>query len=101
MNWIRAGGPRREFERFVTEWADPLLRTAYLMARDLAEAEDLVQETLLQVARRWPKVRVMDHPAAYARRILVNLAIDGARQRARRSAELAGPAGGITGARQP
>ncbi|HEY1915100.1 MAG TPA: sigma-70 family RNA polymerase sigma factor [Streptosporangiaceae bacterium] len=30
----------------------------------------------------------MDHPAAYARRTLVNLAIDGAGQRARRTAEL-------------
>jgi RNA polymerase sigma-70 factor (sigma-E family) len=89
MQWLRAGAPQREFERFVAEWTDPLLRTAYLMARDLAEAEDLVQETLLRVARRWPRVRAMDHPAAYARRILVNLAIDGADQRARRTGELA------------
>ena len=89
MQWLRAGAPQREFERFVTEWTDPLLRTAYLMARDLAEAEDLVQETLLRVARRWPRVRAMDHPVAYARRILVNLAIDGAERRARRTGELA------------
>ena len=88
MQWLRAGAPQREFERFVAEWSDPLLRTAYLMARDLAEAEDLVQETLLRVARRWPRVRAMDHPAAYARRILVNLAIDGAERRARRTNEL-------------
>jgi RNA polymerase sigma-70 factor (sigma-E family) len=70
-----------------------LLRTAYLMAWDLAEAEDLVQETLLRVARRWDRVRAMDHPAAYARRILVNLAIDGAQQQARRQGELAATAG--------
>jgi RNA polymerase sigma-70 factor (sigma-E family) len=88
MQWLRAGAPQREFERFVAEWTDPLVRTAYLMARDLAEAEDLVQETLLRVARRWPRVRAMDHPAAYARRILVNLAIDGAERRARRTGEL-------------
>jgi RNA polymerase sigma-70 factor (sigma-E family) len=89
MHWLRAGAPRREFERFVTDWTDPLLRTAYLVARDLAEAEDLVQETLLRVARRWHKVRAMDHPAAYARRILINLAIDGAERRTRRTDELA------------
>ena len=88
MQWLRASAPQQEFERFVAEWTGPLLRTAYLMARDLAEAEDLVQETLLRVARRWPRVRAMDHPAAYARRILVNLAIDGAEQRARRTGEL-------------
>lgn len=83
MHWLRADTTRREFERFVTERTDQLLRTAYLMAWDLAEAEDLVQETLLQVARRWPKVRTMEHPAAYARKLLVNLAIDSAQKRAR------------------
>jgi RNA polymerase sigma-70 factor (sigma-E family) len=88
MHWLRADTTRREFERFVTERTDQLLRTAYLMAWDLAEAEDLVQETLLQVARRWPKVRTMEHPAAYARRLLVNLAIDSTQKRARRSGEL-------------
>jgi RNA polymerase sigma-70 factor (sigma-E family) len=91
MHGLRAGPPRREFERFVTDSADQLLRAAYLMAGDLAEAEDLMQETLLRVARRWHKVRVMDHPAAYARRILVNLAIDGTEQRAHRADELGIP----------
>jgi RNA polymerase sigma factor (sigma-70 family) len=88
MHGWRAGAPRREFERFVTDSADQLLRAAYLMAGDLAEAEDLVQETLLRVARRWHKVQVMDHPVAYARRVLVNLVIDGAEQRANRAGEL-------------
>jgi RNA polymerase sigma-70 factor (sigma-E family) len=89
MDWLRAGASRREFERFVTERTGPLLRTAYLMAGNLDEAEDLVQEALLRIARRWPKVRAMRYPAAYARQILVNLAVDGAAQRARRTGELA------------
>jgi RNA polymerase sigma-70 factor (sigma-E family) len=59
------------------------------MAGNLAEAEDLVQETLLRVARHWPKVRAMEYPAAYARRVLVNVALDGAERRARRAGELA------------
>jgi RNA polymerase sigma-70 factor (sigma-E family) len=92
MHWLRADGPQRDFERFVTDSTGRLLRSAYLMTSDLAEAEDLVQETLLRVARRWPKVRAMQHPAAYARRILVNLAIDGAGQRARHTGELAASA---------
>ena len=53
---------------FATEVADSLLRTGYLMTGDARDAEDLVQETLLRVARRWNRVRSMDHPAAYARR---------------------------------
>jgi RNA polymerase sigma-70 factor (sigma-E family) len=93
MHWLQTGAPQREFEQFVEGSADQLLRTAYLMAWDLAEAEDLVQEALLRVARRWHRVRAMDHPAAYARRILVNLAIDNAKQRARRQGELVIPAG--------
>jgi RNA polymerase sigma-70 factor (sigma-E family) len=79
---------RVEFERFVDGCAGGLLRTGYLIVWDLAEAEDLVQETLLRVARRWPRVRKMDQPAAYARRILVNLAIDDAKRRSRRRREL-------------
>jgi RNA polymerase sigma-70 factor (sigma-E family) len=89
MEWLRARSSRQEFERFVTERSGPLLRTAYLMAGNLTEAEDLVQETLLRVARQWPRVRAMKYPAAYARRVLVNVALDGAGQRARRAGELA------------
>jgi RNA polymerase sigma-70 factor (sigma-E family) len=77
-----------EFDEFVSTHVDDLLRTAYLIVWDSAEAEDLVQECLLKVARRWPRIRRMDQPRAYARRVLVNLALDGARGRARRRSEL-------------
>ncbi|HEX3979397.1 MAG TPA: SigE family RNA polymerase sigma factor [Solirubrobacteraceae bacterium] len=81
---------RADFEQFVTASSDALLRTAYLVAWDPVEAEDLVQECLLAVARRWPRVRRMDHPHAYARRVLINLALDGARRRTRHRQELVG-----------
>lgn len=77
-----------DFDEFVAEHVDGLLRTAYLIVWDEAEAEDLVQECLLKVARRWPRIRRMERPLAYARRILVNLTLDGARGRARRRSEL-------------
>jgi RNA polymerase sigma-70 factor (sigma-E family) len=93
MQLPRRGGRRVEFEHFVDGCAGDLLRTAYLIVSDLAEAEDLVQETLLRVARRWPRVRGMDQPVAYARRILVNLAIDDAKRRSRRRGELDSPDG--------
>lgn len=80
---------RVEFERFVEASVDRLLRSAYLITWDLAEAEDLVQECLLRVARRWPRVRKMDHPTAYARTVLVHLALDEGKHRTRRRAELA------------
>jgi RNA polymerase sigma-70 factor (sigma-E family) len=79
---------REDFDAFVGTSADPLLRTAYLVTWDLGSAEDLVQECFVKVARRWPRIRLMDHPFAYARRILLNLALDESRRRARQSAEL-------------
>ncbi len=81
---------RADFEQFVTASSDALLRTAYLVVWDPVEAEDLVQECLLSVARRWPRVRRMDHPHAYARRVLINLALDGAKRRTRSRRELVG-----------
>jgi DNA-directed RNA polymerase specialized sigma24 family protein len=58
------------------------------MSGDRGEAEDLVQECLLRLARRWPRVRSMEHPGAYARRVLFNLALDGGGKRTRRHREL-------------
>jgi RNA polymerase sigma-70 factor (sigma-E family) len=77
-----------DFDRFVTTNAQSLLRTAYLITWDLHTAEDLVQETLIKVAKHWPKIRRMEHPVAYARRILVNDALDGRARHRRRRSEL-------------
>jgi len=80
---------KREFEAFAAATTDGLVRAAFLMVADLGEAEDLVQETLLRTARQWHRVRSMDQPIAYARKVLVNLVIDGRAVRARRQTELA------------
>jgi RNA polymerase sigma-70 factor (sigma-E family) len=80
-----------DFDEFVAGSVEQLLRTASLIVWDAGEAEDLVQECLFKVARRWPRVRRMAQPRAYARRILVNLALDDARDRTRRRSELEGP----------
>lgn len=79
---------KREFEAFVSSCAGPLFRSGYLMTADTSETEDLLQETLFKVARRWHRVRSMEQPLAYARRILINLVLDGAKARARRHEEL-------------
>jgi RNA polymerase sigma-70 factor (sigma-E family) len=81
---------RADFDRFVTDHTEALVRTAFLIVWDLPEAEDIVQETLLEVARRWPRVRRMQHPLAYARRILVNRALSAATRRAQARTELTG-----------
>jgi RNA polymerase sigma-70 factor (sigma-E family) len=88
MEWLRDAVAKRQFEGFAAEASDTLLRTGYLMTGDTRDAEDLVQETFLRVARRC-RVRSMDHPAAYARRILINLVLHDADRRSRQKAELA------------
>lgn len=79
---------RIDFDRFVAETAEPLLRSAYLITWDFAEAEDLVQECLFKVARRWPRVKKMGWPVAYARTVLIHLALDEGKRRSQRRSEL-------------
>jgi RNA polymerase sigma-70 factor (sigma-E family) len=88
MEWARNKTANREFERFAAQVSDPLLRTGFLMTGNAEDAEDLAQETLLKVARRWSRVQSMDHPAAYARRVLINLVLHGADRRTRQRIEL-------------
>jgi RNA polymerase sigma-70 factor (sigma-E family) len=79
---------RASFDDFVANNADGLLRTAFLITADQQDAEDLVQECLLKISRRWIRIAAMDQPLAYARRVLVNLAVRGSEPRSRRQAEL-------------
>src|ERR1700691_1132872 len=87
--------PRIDFDRFFAETGEPLLRSAYLITWDFAEAEDLVQECLFKVARRWLRVRKMERPVAYARTVLLHLALDEGKRRSQRRSELGPEATGI------
>jgi RNA polymerase sigma-70 factor (sigma-E family) len=59
-----------EFIDWVAGQQRQLLRTAYLLCGDVHRAEDLVQEALIKVALRWPRLR-SGNPAGYARQIIV------------------------------
>jgi RNA polymerase sigma-70 factor (sigma-E family) len=74
-----------DFDRFVRDSSPGLLRTAYLLTGDRGHAEDVVQTALLQVARRWRRIR--GDPRPYARRAVVNLAKNHWRDRSRRPHE--------------
>lgn len=75
------------FDQFVVARSTALLRTAVLLtAGDRQLAEDLLQTSLLRLARNWPRARA--HPEAYVRTVLVNLSRDAARHRRRRVVEL-------------
>jgi RNA polymerase sigma-70 factor (sigma-E family) len=76
------------FNAFVVAHGGALLRFAYLLCRDRARAEDLVQESLLKALRRWREHELPEQPEAYVRRIVVNEYLGWKRRRA--SAELVG-----------
>jgi RNA polymerase sigma-70 factor (sigma-E family) len=75
--------PYETFDDFVAGAATRLLRAAVFLVGDRHLAEDLVQIAFERTARHWRRTRSGD-PEAYARRVLVNLAIDDARRRRRK-----------------
>ncbi|MET7396531.1 SigE family RNA polymerase sigma factor [Dactylosporangium sp. NPDC005572] len=73
------GGRDQEFLEFVRVSGRYLLHTAVLLCGDRVRAEELVQATYERTYRSWRVAREAD-PQAYARRVLVNLRIDGWRR---------------------
>ncbi len=60
-----------EYTEFVAARLQALRRIAHLLCQDWHSADDLVQVTITRLYVHWHRVRVMDHPEAYARTILV------------------------------
>ncbi|MEU5341705.1 MULTISPECIES: SigE family RNA polymerase sigma factor [unclassified Streptomyces] len=58
------------FERHYTE----LARLAHLLTGESDAADDLAADALLALWHRWDRVRAADHPVAYARGVVANLA---------------------------
>ncbi len=61
-----------EYSTFVRAQSPALLRSAYLLTRDVAAAEDLVQDTFVRLHAKWPLVAAAAAPMAYVRRTMVN-----------------------------
>jgi RNA polymerase sigma-70 factor (sigma-E family) len=76
-----------EFERFITERADALMRTAVLLTGRREAAQDLLQTALERLLRHWRTLS--GDPEAYLRRTLYNLAADGYRRQGRLQRKLA------------
>lgn len=68
-----------EFEEFVAARRGALLRTAYLLTGDRADAEDLVQSALLKVVPKWGRIK--DSPEPYVRRVLARESVNRWRRR--------------------
>jgi RNA polymerase sigma-70 factor (sigma-E family) len=62
------------FEAFVERNSRELGRLAYLMVGDRDAADDLTADALLAAWRQWDTVLASDHPMAYVRRVVINMA---------------------------
>lgn len=71
-----------ELDSFVRSHGTALFRLAVLLTGSRADAEDLVQDALIRLAGRLDRLGV-DEQLPYARRVVVNLFLDG-RRRSRR-----------------
>ncbi|MFE0965656.1 SigE family RNA polymerase sigma factor [Streptomyces fungicidicus] len=63
-----------EFHAFFERHYAELSRLAHLLTGEADAADDLAADALLALWHRWDRVRAADHPAAYARGVLANLA---------------------------
>ncbi len=61
-----------EFSEFVRGAYPRLVRTAYLLCGNAAQAEDLVQEALARTYLAWPRIRDKSALDAYVHRAVVN-----------------------------
>ncbi|MGY2873388.1 RNA polymerase sigma-70 factor (sigma-E family) [Marmoricola sp. URHA0025 HA25] len=71
----------QEFVEYATAAQERLRRTAYLICGDWDHASDIVQEALIRVYVAWPRIENKGGTNAFARRCVVNVAIDLGRRR--------------------
>jgi RNA polymerase sigma-70 factor (sigma-E family) len=72
-----------DFSAFVVARGPALLRLAVLLTADPETAQDLVQDALVRVLPRWPRVAAHGNPEAYVRAALRSAWIDSWRRRRR------------------
>lgn len=60
------------FEEYVAARLPVLLRQATVLAGDAHVAEDVVQDVLIKVQPRWERIRELDMPDAYLRKMIIN-----------------------------
>jgi RNA polymerase sigma-70 factor (sigma-E family) len=74
----------REYVEFVSAAGGALRRTAFLVCGDWHRADDVVQDSLVKLYRSWAKLDRQGNALAYARRVVINTALDSGRRSWRR-----------------
>ncbi|MYW66565.1 SigE family RNA polymerase sigma factor [Streptomyces sp. SID8379] len=68
------GTASAEFHAFFERHHAELARLAHLLTGEPDAADDLAADALLALWHRWDRVRAAEHPVAYARGVVANLA---------------------------
>lgn len=68
------GGPgvSDDFEEYVAARGPAMIRLAFVLTGNAADAEDVVQEALSRALPRWSRIRAAEDVDAYVRRMVVN-----------------------------
>jgi RNA polymerase sigma-70 factor (sigma-E family) len=77
----RAAGADADFREFVSSKGRSLLRSAYLLTGNMADAEDLVQSALAKTYQAWDRIQDRNALDGYVRRAIVNTHISWWRRR--------------------
>lgn len=80
-NRERQPGTLDSFDTFFRREQPKLFAVALAFSGDRELARDLTQEALLRAFRSWSHVERLERPGAWARRVLINLAVDTGRRR--------------------
>lgn len=72
-----------EFRDLFADEYPQVVRSVFFILQDQGHAEEIAQDTFMQLLRHWGKVRDYDQPAVWVRRVAIRLAVRSA-QRERR-----------------
>jgi RNA polymerase sigma-70 factor (sigma-E family) len=72
--------PEGDIDTFLAARWSSLCRLACLLTGSPTEADDLLQESLVKVYLRWPKISRTQVPEAYVRRVMLNTLVSGSRR---------------------
>lgn len=76
-----------EFTLWLSHRQRMLMKTARAICFDSQNAEDVLQETLIDVYQKWEKIRTHENPEAYVIRVMISKHVDLRRKWARKRQE--------------
>ena len=71
----------QDFDQFFRAQLRPLIALAYALSGSRPTAEDLAQEALLAAFKNWERVRELESPGGWVRRVVANRSVSNVRRR--------------------